>query len=66
MTAESAPPVHARHAKPVPEPVVHVPLPPGGGFRRFLALFALNWPGMLLVISAVLSGKLQGSLVDDL
>lgn len=36
------------------------------GPRRPLVLLALNWPGVLLVISAVLAGKIQPELVRDL
>ena len=49
---------------------VEGPLPPGSapltGPRRPLTLLALNWPGVLLVISAVLAGKIQPELVRDL
>ncbi|MGW0460763.1 MFS transporter [Streptomyces tendae] len=66
MPAESAPstPVLIASSDAVPSPTSA--LPSHGGFRRFLALFALNWPGIVLVISAVLSGTVQADMVDDL
>ncbi|MFC8086940.1 hypothetical protein [Streptomyces sp. NPDC057340] len=42
------------------------PLPDTGKMRKALALFAWNLPGLLLVVCAVSSGKLEPRIVADL
>ncbi|WP_406430535.1 MFS transporter [Streptomyces sp. NBC_00631] len=66
MTADSDSTHSAVPTDPAVEPPVVLTLPPGGVSRRLLVASVLNWAGAVLVISAVLGGKLEAYLTRDL
>lgn len=63
---KSNPPSSPHAASAAPSATIVGPTPAAGVRKRPLVLLALNWPGMLLVISAVLAGSIQPALVADL
>lgn len=64
MTVEPSPPQESAPSSSPGRPD-YAPLPEGA-FRKWLALFAWNLPGLLLVVCAVSSGKIETGLVGDL
>ncbi|WP_405729070.1 MFS transporter [Streptomyces sp. NBC_00028] len=66
MTADSDSSRHAVPTGPAAEPPPVLPALPSGLSGRLVVPIVLNWAGAVLVISAVLGGKLEAYLTRDL